>query len=92
MKTTITSTKGTRTIETQADARAFFAELQPSYADIGGVEVAAAFDGSRRYWLSDGDSSLDLGDCEHMEDLAEAVAQCLLAGADDTDWTGWEVQ
>ena len=41
------------------------------------------------YWLSDGDASMDLGECSDLGDLAYAVAQCIQSG--DADWSGWEV-
>ena len=85
----ITSTKGNVEITTADQARAWFADMQPSYADIDGIEVAGPFIGSAVYSLSDGDASLPLGECDDLGDLAAAVAECILAG--DADWSGWEV-
>lgn len=85
----ITSTKGNVEITTADQARAWFDDMQPSYADIDGIEVSARFDGDQQYWLSDGDASIDLGECSELGDLAYAVAQCIQSG--DADWSGWEV-
>ena len=85
----ITSTKGTIEVKTATEARDWFNAMQPAYADIEGIEVAAPFIGSGSYVLSDDDASLPLGECDDLGDLAAAVAQCILAG--DADWSGWEV-
>ena len=85
----ISSVKGTVNVNTPAEARAWFNDMQPSYADIDGVEVAGRFTGAGHYWLSDGDASMDLGECSDLGDLAYAVAQCIQSG--DADWSGWEV-
>lgn len=85
----ITSTKGNVEVKTATEACDWFNAMQPAYADIDGIEVAARFDGVGHYWLTDGDGRLDLGGCVDMGDLAYSVAQCILAG--DADWSGWEV-
>jgi hypothetical protein len=85
----ITSTKGTIEIKTATEAREWFDAMQPAYADIDGIQVAAHFIGVGTYTLSNGDASLPLGEHNDLGDLAAAVAQCILAG--DADWSGWEV-
>ena len=85
----IDSTKGTTNVKTAEQARAWFDTMQPSYADLDGIEIAASFTGTGHYWLSDGDASMDLGECADLGDLAYAVAQCIQAG--DADWSDWKV-
>ena len=61
----------------------------------------AIFSGPGRYWLSDGDASMDLGECCDLADVADGVLDCLTAGETvdrhgepcdlATAWDGWKV-
>lgn len=44
-----------------------------------------------RFWATDGDASIDLGQCGTYAELLDAVAQVEAQGDDETDWTGWFV-
>lgn len=92
MQITITTTKGDTTITSEREARVFFDRLDPSAGDVGGIEVAMRYDGSGRYWLADGDGSIDLGYCTTAGEVAEGVAQAILAGSGDEDWSLFEVE
>lgn len=43
--------------------------------------------GAGHYWLSDGDGSIDLGECDTDTELRDAIQQVIDQG--DADWTGW---
>jgi hypothetical protein len=44
-----------------------------------------------RFWVTDGDASIDLGQCDTYLELLEAVEQVESQGDDNTDWSDWSV-
>ncbi len=56
------------------------------------ITITIDFTGAGHYWLLEGgqgSGELDLLDCTTEAELLAAVAECVDAGGETADWSGW---
>lgn len=52
--------------------------------------IAVQYAGPGHYWASDGQRSLDLGDCATLKDVIAAVIEMVQAGNGTESWHSWK--